>query len=71
MRIQPENQHYFKEFKIGTMTDKGEVSDLFFLNFEGNCTAWKSYTPEGKGLLMARVGKKDYAIGELKILDRI
>lgn len=57
----------FRGFKVGDMTNKGKIEDLFFLTFT-QLSAQKNYEPvPGKGLLMARVNGKDIVISELKV----
>lgn len=60
--------HYFNGFKVGDMTDKGKIEDLFFLTFmrDGIQGGQRDYEPKGKGLLMATVNGKDIVIGNLK-----
>lgn len=67
MTVAPENEHYFNGFKTGDQTNKGTIDDLFFLQFTSGAGAFKTYEPNGKGLCMARINKKDYVIGDLKI----
>lgn len=67
MKVSDEYLYMFNGFKIGDMTDKGEIQDLFFLTFGQGCGAWKNYEPvPGKGLIMAKVNGKDIVIEELK-----
>jgi hypothetical protein len=64
--MNPEYKHYFKGFEIGDITDKGKIDNLFFLQFDSNSGGWKTYEPNGKGLIMATIEGKDYIIGDLK-----
>lgn len=68
--MRKEYDYYFKPFKVGDMTDKGIIDDLFFLTFNGNCTAFRSNEPRGKGILIAEINGKDIPIGELKLVTR-
>lgn len=63
--MKDEHKYFFFPFKVGDATDKGVIDDLYFLTFGHGATAWKSYEPEGKGVLMAKIGTKAYAIGDL------
>jgi len=64
--VSEDYKYLFKPFEVGDMTDKGKIDDLFFLRFGSGSNAFIEDEPKGKGLLMARINKKDYAIGELK-----
>jgi len=63
--ISKENEHYFKGLKVGMMTDKGRIDDLYFLTWTGANSARKYYEPVGRGILIAQVNGKAIPIGEL------
>jgi hypothetical protein len=65
--IKPEHKHYFGKLEVGVKTDKGTVQDLYFLTWVGFSGAREEHEPSGKGILMAKVDGKKYAIGELTI----
>jgi hypothetical protein len=66
MSVSEDNIHLFDPFRVGDLTDKGIIKDLFFLRFRSGVGADRIYEPIGKGILMARIEGKDYAIGNLK-----
>lgn len=63
-------ERYFGNLTVGAQTNLGQITDLYFLTFDGACTAIKSHEPleERKGgMLMAQIGKKAYSIGDLTL----
>jgi hypothetical protein len=68
MTVSDENIHLFDPFRVGDLTDKGIIQDLFFLQFGSGVGAYRIYEPKGRGILMARVNGKDHAIGNLKLI---
>jgi hypothetical protein len=68
MKVSDENIHLFDPFRVGDLTDKGIIQDLFFLQFGSGVGAYRIYKPKGRGILMAKVNGKDHAIGNLKLI---
>jgi hypothetical protein len=68
MTVSDENIHLFDPFRVGDLTDKGIIQDLFFLQFGSGAGAYRIYEPKGRGILMAKVNGKDHAIGNLKLI---
>lgn len=61
------------EIKPGTITDKGVVEKIVYLTFSGQGWPTGYYSdkpiPGGKGLVCAKIGKKNIPVGELKIVN--
>lgn len=61
-----------KIIKEGTLTDKGVVEKIVYLTFNGDWPTGR-YTdepiPGGKGLVCAKIGNKNYPVGELKLIN--